>query len=319
MSIITNLQQIGNALMSAAQNIGGYSAQAAARANDISRQAQSAQAAFNAQSANQANSINSQNLSAQYGFNSAMMSDANMWTANAWNQAAEWNEEMWNKQAEFNREEAQKQRDWQEKMSNTAYQRAMADMSAAGLNPILAYSQGGAQVPNGASATVGGSQMSSAQSQMASGGLLGAESAQIGNYNGQMEQTGTWLALFGALISAMGSAKDVEEGVGNLGIEIAESMGNAMSESESFKSYDKRTEQVKEDFENGDWWEGVKGIFENMWNDRPGNWLKEGMYNKMTNSEKKNENVIKGKANESQYLRWNAWNKSTYKYTQPKG
>ncbi len=63
--------------------------------------------------------------------------------------------ETWQKyeDREFAAEEAQKQRDWQERMSNTAYQRAFADMEKAGVNPAMAFSNGaGAGTPSGASA-----------------------------------------------------------------------------------------------------------------------------------------------------------------------
>lgn len=66
----------------------------------------------------------------------------------------EWTELQNAKAMQFNRIEAKKNRDWQEMMSNTAHQREIKDLMAAGLNPVLSAMNGnGAAVTSGATAS----------------------------------------------------------------------------------------------------------------------------------------------------------------------
>jgi len=58
--------------------------------------------------------------------------------------------------------QAKEQMDFQERMRQTQYQIAIEDMKKAGLNPMLAYSQGGAGVPTGAMGSVSTAKMENA-------------------------------------------------------------------------------------------------------------------------------------------------------------
>lgn len=174
-----------NAILEALNNAVNKNFTAAATANDISKESQKTAMDFNSAMANLANTYNSAYLGAQQAYNTDAAA-----TANAINQA------MWQQTADYNSAEAAKNREWQEMMSSTAYQRAVKDLRAAGLNPVLAAMNGGASMGSGATGSTG-----TISSHAASSGLQSAQSASVGSYTGILENTSNTLALAAAIMS----------------------------------------------------------------------------------------------------------------------
>lgn len=207
----TLASSIANGVNQAAKYAG-----AGSRANAVSAAAQQKAANFNQASADNANLINTQTLANQYGFNSG-----------AWAEAANWNESMFNQSMAFNAEQAQLNREWQERMDSTKYQRAIKDMKAAGLNPVLAVNGNGISVSSGgggSSATINAPSMGAY-----SGGLLGANDASISGYTGQMEY---YAGLLGLLSSAMGGLSSAFSAFGNMPSELLKSVADLMGKTE---------------------------------------------------------------------------------------
>jgi len=116
----------------------------------------------------------------------------------------------------FNKREAQKNRDFQQAMFSTRYQMTMADMKAAGLNPILAYKQGGGNPPGGSLArgaeNIGSAGIAGASA--ATSSALGAirQREELKNIEASRNLIKTQTEALQGSVSAARKAKEVYDG-----------------------------------------------------------------------------------------------------------
>lgn len=112
---------------------------------------------------------------AQDAFNQMQQISAanNAWSAAQADKQMDFQRESNQRAMDFNAEQAALNRDWQKMMSDTAHQREVRDMLAAGINPILSVNGGnGAAVTSGATASGVSSQGSKGDTDMSLNGAL---------------------------------------------------------------------------------------------------------------------------------------------------
>lgn len=196
----TNAQAANEVSRAAAQDAMNFAQQSANNANLAAYTMQKDQQVYNAQQAQQANQFSADMWQKQADFNAQQQKLAQEYNTNERLAAQEYNTKMVNEE-----------RAWQEKMASQSIQMRMKDLEAAGLNPILAYAQGGANVGGGAAIgthaqSVSPASVGSISGQAGTSGLAGTHSASGSSFTGQLDNASWQLALLGAAAGGISDA-----------------------------------------------------------------------------------------------------------------
>lgn len=156
------------------------------------------------------------------------------------------NEDMAHEANVMNQQNAREQMAFQAEQSSTAYQRAVADMEQAGLNPMLAYQQGGASTPGGASGHAVASRnenpMAGLGQGISSAVQLLSTKAQIDNIEATTDRTAADAQLARAMVPSV-AAKSRLDVASAAGLEAR--LKDLFPHEVSFQKYSSAEQQVK--------------------------------------------------------------------------
>lgn len=141
----------------------------------------------------------------------------------------------------YNSAEALANREWQEHMSNTAYQRAVEDMKKAGLNPILAFQNGGASTPGGSAGTISGASMGAPSSSAL--GVSRASGFVPNSYSSESWSQSDWYNAAQSWNQMLSSTNMTPLGLQKALSEIGEETGNVIRD--GIKAGNKASENRK--------------------------------------------------------------------------